>query len=138
MNITHGHYLVRYGLTRHCKETTAYTDENIRAMTDSSMLILKLICEINNKTVVVDDKELVIEINDIKFFHNMMLVYADRNVLRYIQEYIDSIIKSHNDTVKQYQCKNPNKPIRLIDIRISTDGWGNAIVCNYDCFKVDN
>lgn len=130
------HYITRHYKILNCKNSTLYTDENIQAMNDSSALIFDFINEINNKTFIVDEKELIIEIDNIKFFHNCMMIYANINVLKYIRYYIFNIVKLHNDTVKKYNCCK--KALKYIDIKLSTNGYGTGLICNYDCFSVKN
>jgi len=109
-----------------CHDTTEYTYIDLKDMVFSLLFILNRLKEINNTTVITTtfsnkEVELKITIIDIKFFHNTLMIYAERSVQKYIREYIQDQIKEFND-IDIY---------KRIDIRITSDGYGNAIVCHY-------
>lgn len=109
-----------------CAGTTCYGPKYLTEMIVSADYILREIEKINNTVVVAknhkeEDYDLKITIIDIKFFHNMLMIYAEHNVLKYIQEYIKTNIKEYND------MGYPDK----INVRVTGNGWGNAIICHY-------
>ena len=86
--------------------------------------------EINNTTVktknnIDKDIELNIHIDNIKFYHNMLVVYSEnRLVLDYVKEYL-------HDAVRMYNLKLDNFE-KLYDIKANSNGFGDALVMNYD------
>ena len=117
-----------------CEKLTAYTRADLDDMIRSALYILRKINEINNKTVVTTDlcnKEIELEINidEIRFHHNMLMVYAERAVQKYVREHVQSQITDFNDKLKDWTgtAEKPEK----IDIRITGNGYGNATVYNY-------
>jgi len=101
-------------------------------MFDSAMHLLNTLNEINGKTVKAlnhkdEEYDLLIHIDDIKFFHNCFMIYAETRVMSYIRDYISDSIKKHND-----ECINGEL---LWGIRLGGNGWGTAVVCNYDNWR---
>lgn len=126
------HYDIAYHKIMSCYNTTAYTQDDLKNMFDSAMFLLNTLNEINGKTVKVlnhvnEEYELHIRIDNIKFFHNDFMIYADSKVLSYIKEYVSDTIKKLND-----DCKIGDL---LWGIRLGGNGWGTATVCSYDSWR---
>jgi hypothetical protein len=133
MTIGEVHYDIAYHKIMACHNTTAYTQDDLKTMFDSAMFLLNTLNEINGKTVKAfnhkdEEYELLIHIDDIKFFHNDFMIYAiDHQVLSYIKEYILDSIKKFND-----ECKNGEL---LWGIRLGGNGYGTALVCSYESYR---
>ena len=107
-----------------------YLDEEFNSMKKSSLDFLKLIQDINDyivdtQNLLNNDVKLKIDIQDIKFFHNSMMIYAERPVLKYLKEYIHHYIRELN--------KNDLKTeISTCNSGCSSNGHGTAIYITYN------
>jgi hypothetical protein len=130
MTITEVHYDIAATKILGCKNTTSYSVEALDNMVESSNYILDTLTEINNTTVktknnIDKDIELDIHIDNIKFYHNMLVVYSEnRMVLDYVKEHL-------HDAVRMYNLKLDNFE-KLYDIKATGNGFGDALVINYD------
>lgn len=128
MKIDIVHYDIAIQKIIDCKPNTAYSDSNIDSMIESAKLGLNLLEEINNKIFTIKtilDKEelLLVKINDIKFFHNCFMIYADYKVLKFIENYIDTYVKEHEEDTNTYK------------LRTGSNGYGTAISIDYDSWN---
>lgn len=132
MTITEVHYDIAATKILGCKSTTAYDVDAIDNMVESSNYILDTLSEINNTTVktknnIDKDIELDIHIDNIKFYHNMLVVYSEnRLVLDYVKEYLHHAVRMYNLKLDNFE--------KLYDIKANSNGFGDALVINYDAY----
>lgn len=102
-----------------CHINTEYTEHELNNMFNSSMFILNQLNDINNTEVISKDYKdndinLFININDIVFSHNAMLIYTNRDIIKHLKEYLFTISKDAG-----------------YNIRFGGNGHGTALVCSY-------
>jgi len=132
MLITENQYNDAYRKIITCKNNTCYNQVELDSMFESALYILNTINIINNETILTQDYlnrdiELFINIIDIKFSHNDMLIYSNRSVLKYLKEYMFENIKIFNEL---YLDNTKHRSIKT-----SGNGHGSALVLTYDEFR---
>ncbi len=107
------HYDIAYHKIMSCYNTTSYTQDDLNSMFDSAMYLLNTLNEINGKTVKAlnhkdEEYDLLIRIDDIKFFHNDFMIYAESKVLSYIKEKKLIIWKLQNQSTQKNRRNSIN------------------------------
>ncbi len=113
------------------KDTTEYTDEHRYNMIGCLHLIIKMLNDINGKTVKTKNiigKDIELHISfDVKFRHNYCVVEIDdHQTLIYLKEYFI-------DQIKTFKYNIPDNQQRICEVRVSNNGFSTALLLNYDC-----
>lgn len=120
---------------KECLPHACYSDEGISNMSKCATFILDAIDNVRDKTVEVETltgkpDNLLVIIDEVKYHHNMMMIFASSDVLRYLKGYLSVAVADSKK--KALESAEVGTCVRVMDMNIGGNGYGTAVVCYYD------
>ena len=121
-----------------CDASTCYSPDGLLNMERCAIFVIDALSRVNDTVVKTENIigkpiDLHVVIDGMIYCHNSVLIFADGEALRFLKGYMTEAAADAKKSDIEREVEGVQN--RVMDMRIGGNGYGTAVVCNYDSFQ---